>query len=200
VAAGQINHALRFTLQSSRAAFVPPASHWAANSTNALAAPMGMRLRLKASFDISSFSAPNQVILTALQKYGMIMADNGSSMYISGAPDDNWSNDDLHNLGSVTAADFDVIQMNPIYTSANVPTGASPVINSFAASAPSVSAGTPVTLSWNVAGASYLIVSPDVGAIRGTSVSVSPAQSTTYTLDATNAYGRTTAAVNITVH
>jgi hypothetical protein len=199
VAAGQINHALRFTLQSSRAAFVPPASHWAANSTNALAAPMGMRLRLKASFDISSFSASNQVILTALQKYGMIMADNGSSMYISGAPDDNWNNDDLHNLGSVTAADFDVIQMNPIYTAANVPSGASPVINSFTASAPSVSASTPVTLNWNVTGASYLIVSPDIGAIRGTSVSVSPAQSTTYTLYATNAYGRTTATVNITV-
>jgi hypothetical protein len=100
VAAGQINHALRFTLQSSRAAFVPPASHWAANSSNALAAPMGMRLRLKASFDISSFSAANQVILTALKKYGMIMADNGSSMYISGAPNDNWNNSDLHNLVS----------------------------------------------------------------------------------------------------
>ena len=117
VAAGHIDHALRFTLQSSRAAFMPPASHWAANSSNALAAPMGMRLRLKASFDVSSFSAANQVILNALKKYGMIMADNGSSMYISGAPDDNWNNGDLHNLGGVTAADFDVVQMNPIYTS-----------------------------------------------------------------------------------
>ena len=104
VAAGAIQHALRFTLQSSRAAFVPPASHWAANSTNAYAAPMGMRLRLKSSFDISSFSTANQVILTALKTYGMIMADNGSSMYISGAPNDNWDNDDLHNLDSVTAS------------------------------------------------------------------------------------------------
>ncbi len=199
VATGQINHALRFTLQSSRAAFVPPASHWAANSSNALAAPMGMRLRLKASFDISSFSAANQVILTALKKYGMIMADNGSSMYISGAPDDNWNNDDLHNLGGVTAADFDVIEMNPIYTAANVPAGASPVITSFTASSQSVSAGTPVTLSWSVTGASYLIVSPDIGAVRGTSAVVSPTQSTTYTLYATNAFGRTTATVNITV-
>jgi hypothetical protein len=199
VAAGQINHALRFTLQSSRAAFVPPASHWAANSTNALAAPMGMRLRLKASFDISSFSAANQVILTALQKYGMIMADNGSSMYISGAPDDNWNNDDLHNLGSVTAADFDVIEMNPVCTAANVPTGSNPVITSFTASSQTVSAGTTVTLSWNVTGASYLIVSPDIGAVRGTSATVSPTQSTTYTLYATNAFGRTTATVNITV-
>ncbi len=199
VAAGQINHALRFTLQSSRAAFVPPASHWAANSSNALAAPTGMRLRLKASFDISSFSAANQVILMALKKYGMIMADNGSSMYISGAPDDNWDNSDLHSLGSVTAADFDVVEMNPIYTAANVPNGASPVIASFTASSQQVSANTPVTLIWNVSGASYVIVSPDVGAVRGTSVSVSPSQSTTYTLYATNAFGRTTATINITV-
>jgi hypothetical protein len=199
VAAGQINHALRFTLQSSRAAFVPPASHWAANSSNALAAPMGMRLRLKASFDISSFSAANQVILTALKKYGMIMADNGSSMYISGAPNDNWNNSDLHNLGSVTAADFEVIEMNPIYTAANVPAGASPVIASFTANSQSVSAGTPVTLSWSVTGESNLIISPDIGAVRGTSTVVSPSQSTTYTLFATNAFGRTTATVNITV-
>ncbi len=199
VAAGQINHAIRFTLQSSQAAFIPPASHWAANSTNPLAAPMGMRLRLKASFDISGFSATNQVILAALQKYGMIMADNGSSMYISGAPDDNWNNDDLHNLDGVTASDFEVIQMNPIYTAANVPTGPAPSIASFTASSQSVSAGTQVTLSWNVTGASYLIVSPDIGAVRDSSVVVAPAQSTTYTLYATNAFGRTTATINITV-
>lgn len=200
VAAGQINHALRFTLQSSRAAFVLPATHWAANSSNALAPPMGMRMRLKASFDISLFSAANQVILTALKKYGMIMADNGSSMYISGAPDDRWNNSDLHNLGGVTAADFEVIQMNPIYTSANVPSGASPAINSFTASSQSVSAGTAVTLSWNVTGALYLIVSPDAGAVRGASVTVTPSQSTTYTLYATNSFGRTTATVSISVH
>ena len=200
VAAGQINHALRFTLQSSRAAFVPPASHWAANSTNALAAPMGMRLRLKASYDISTFSASNQVILAALKKYGMIMADNGSSMYISGAPDDRWNNDDLHLLSNVRASDFEVVQMNPVYTAANVPTGALPAIASFTASSQLVSAGTPVTLSWNVAGASYLIVSSDVGAVRGSRVVVAPTQSTTYTLYATNAYGRSTATVNIAVH
>jgi hypothetical protein len=199
VAAGAINHALRFTLDFSRAAFTPPASHWAATSSSANAAPMGMRLRLKVSFDISTFSTTNQVILTALKKYGLIMADNGSNMYISGAPDGRWSNDDLHNLGSVTNQDFDVVEMNPIYTAANVPTGAVPIISSFTASSQSVSAGTPVTLSWTVAGASYLIVSPDVGATRGTSAVVTPSQSTTYTLYATNAFGRTTATVNITV-
>jgi hypothetical protein len=200
VAAGAINHALRFTLNSSIAAFTPPASHWAATSTNPNAAPMGMRLRLKSSFDISGFSATNQVILTALKKYGMIMADNGSNMYISGAPDARWNNDDLHSLDGVTNDDFDVVEMNPVYTAPNVPTGAAPTIASFTASSQSISAGTPVTLGWAVSGASYLIVSPDIGATRGTSVVVTPAQSTTYTLYATNSFGRTTATVTIAVH
>src|SRR5262245_6587482 len=98
VAAGEIRHAIRFTVAQSRAAFTPPASHWASSSTSSSAPPMGMRLRLKNSFDISHYSAANQVILTAMKKYGLILADNGSSMYISGAPDNRWDNDDLHNL------------------------------------------------------------------------------------------------------
>jgi IPT/TIG domain len=199
VAAGRIDHAIRFTLQNSRAAFTPPASHWAANSTNSLAAPMGMRLRLKANFDISGFSPTNQVILKALQQYGMIMADNGSNMFISGAPDDHWDNNDLHNLASVTASDFEVVQMNPVYTQSNLAQGSAPVVNSFSASQSTVAAGTPVTLSWNVSGASYLIVSPQVGAVRGSSVQVTPTQTTTYTLYATNEFGRTTATFTVTV-
>jgi len=199
VASGQINHALRFTLQFSRAAFVPPASHWAANSSSASAAPMGMRLRLKSSFDVSTFSTTNQVILNALKKYGMIMADNGSSMYISGDPDDRWDNSDLHLLGNVTASDFEVVQMNPIYTAADIPQGAAPVINVFIASPQSVAAGSQVTFSWDVTGGGYFVVSPQVGAVRGTSVSVTPSQTTTYTLSATNQFGRTTASVNVTV-
>src|SRR5277367_1857610 len=199
VAGGAIKHALRFTLQNSRAAFVPPASHWAATTSNASAAPMGMRMRLKASFDISGFSATNQVILTALQQYGMIMADNGSNMYISGAPDARWDNDDLHNLGQITAADFEVVQMNPIYTQSNLPTGAAPAIASFTASPTTVSAGTNVTLTWNVTGASYFDVTPQVGAIRGNSVVVTPSQTTTYTLNATNEFGRSTSTVTVTV-
>jgi hypothetical protein len=198
VASGQIRHALRFTLSQSRAAFVPPASHWAANSSNQAAAPMGMRLRLKASYNISGFSPANQVILTSLKKYGMIMADNGSSMYISGAPDPNWNNDDLHNLGQVTASAFEVVQMNPIYTASNVPQGAAPVISSFSASSTTVAAGTPVTLSWSSTG-TYFLISP-IGPVRGSQVSVSPTQTTTYTLYATNPFGRTTATVTVTVH
>jgi hypothetical protein len=199
VAAGAINHAIRFTLQNSQAAFTPPASHWAANSTNANAAPMGMRMRLKSSVDISGFSAANQVILTALKQYGMIMADNGSSMYISGAPDSRWDNSDLHNLSNLTASDFEVVQMNPVYTQTNLPTGSAPTISSFAANNTTISAGTQITLSWTVANASYLIVSPQIGAVRGTSVALTPTQTTTYSLYATNQFGRTTATVTVTV-
>jgi hypothetical protein len=200
VAAGAINHAIRFTLQNSRAAFVPPASHIASTTSNANAAPMGMRLRLKSSFDVSSYSAANQVILNAMKKYGLMMADNGSSMYISGAPDSRWNNSDLHLLGGVATSDFDVIQMTPLYTNSTVPTGPAPTISNFTATSTSISAGTPVTLSWQVSGASYVIVSPTIGVTRASSLSVSPSSTTTYTLYATNAFGQTTSTLTITVH
>jgi len=199
VSSGQIQHALRFTLSRSRQAFVPPASHWAPNSQDPLAAPMGMRLRLKANFDVSGFSAANQVILNALKKYGMMMADNGSSMYLSGVPDDRWNNDDLHNLGQITASDFEVVLMNPIYTPDNVPQGPSPTITSFTAT-PVAASGVPVELQWTVKNGEYFVVSPDAGAVRGNSVLVAPKQTTTYTLYATNQYGRTSATVTVTVH
>jgi hypothetical protein len=199
VASGKIQHAIRFTLPQSRAAMVPPASHWAATSSNPIAPPMGMKLRLKADYDISQFSTNVQVILTALKKYGLIMADNGSAMYLSGAPDDRWDNDDLHNLSEVPASAFEVVKMNPIYTASNVPQGAVPIITSVTASPASVSSGTQVTLSWQVSGASYDIVSPQVGAVRGSSATVKPTQTTTYTLYATNQYGRAQASVTVTV-
>jgi hypothetical protein len=199
VASGAIHHALRYTLQNSQMAFTPPASHWAANSSNTYAAPMGMRMRLKASYDISGFPPQSQVILAALKKYGMIMADNGSSIYISGDPDNRWNNNDLGSLKSVPASAFEVVLINPLYTPANVPTGPAPVISSFTANPMTVSKGQPVTLSWNVSGASYFVVSPRVGAVRGTSVVVTPSATTTYVLYGTNAYGRTRSAVRVTV-
>jgi hypothetical protein len=199
VAAGTIQHALRFTLKSSQAAFTPPASHWAANSNNSLAAPMGMRVRLKASYDISRFPPQSKMILTALQRYGMIMADNGSSMFLSGMPDDRWNNDDLNALKGVPASAFEVVLMDPIYTAANVPQGPNPTIVSFTANPQIVAKGMPVTLSWSATNAGYYVVSPQVGAIRGTSVTVVPTKTTTYTLSATNQYGRTTATVKVVV-
>ena len=199
VASGEIRHALRFTLEDSATAFTPPASHWAGNSANANAAPMGMRMRLKASYDISSFPAQAQVVLAALKKYGMIMADNGTSMYIGGDPDDRWNNDDLGTLRRVPASAFEVLQISPLYTPNNVPTGAVPAIVSFRANPATISAGQPVTLSWSVTGASYLVVSPGVGAVRGNSAVVAPTVTTVYTLYSTNAYGRSKKTVKVTV-
>jgi hypothetical protein len=106
VASGVINHALRFTVSSTQSSFLWPARHSASSSTNPNLPPMGLRLRLKANVNISSFSHTNQIILTALKHYGMIVADNGSSWYISTAPDIRWNNDDLHRLGTYTRLRF----------------------------------------------------------------------------------------------
>ena len=158
VAAGAINHALRFTLPTSRRAFVLPATHWASTVTDPNAPPMGTRLRLKASFDISSYPADDQVILTALKKYGMILADNGSAIFISGTPDNAWNNTNLNLLKQITASSFEVVALGTVFTDANVPTGPSPTISSFTANPSSVTAGSPVTLSWTVSNNLYNII------------------------------------------
>jgi hypothetical protein len=109
VASGHIDHALRFTVERTRRAYVYPARHFASDLTDPSLPPMGLRVRLKASFDTSSFPRQARVVLEALKRYGMLVADNGSNWYISGAPDPRWSNDDLHALGRVMGADFEVV-------------------------------------------------------------------------------------------
>jgi hypothetical protein len=198
VAAGKIQHAFRFTLPKTSAAFTPPASHWAATSSDPTAPPMGMRLRLKSSYSISSFSTQMQVILTAMKTYGLILADNGSSLFVTGVSDSRWGSD-LESLKTVPASAFEVVQMNPVYTAANYPTGAAPTIGSFTASAAHVASGGSVTLSWSTGNADYVIVSPGPGAVRGISITVNPTATTTYTLYATNQYGRTTATSTVKV-
>jgi hypothetical protein len=115
---GSIRHALRFTIAHSRRAYVPPATHWASSNTSANLPPMGMRVRLKASFVIpSSFSGPTRALLTAMKTYGMIMADNGSNWYVSGAPDNRWDNDALvSELAQVHGSDFEVVRMDGLVT------------------------------------------------------------------------------------
>jgi hypothetical protein len=108
---GVIAHALRFTVQHTRQAYVPPARHWASSSTSPDLPPMGMRVRLKASVDLSGFPPAVQVILTALKKYGMFVADNGSNWYLSGAPDSRWSDADLATLARIKGSDFEVVAM-----------------------------------------------------------------------------------------
>jgi len=111
-----IRHALRFTVNSTRKAYVPPANHWASSSTSANLPPMGMRVRLKASFAIpAGFSPATRAILQALKTYGMMVADNGSNWYISGAPDSRWDNDSLvSQLAQVPGSAFEVVQMQGI--------------------------------------------------------------------------------------
>ncbi len=106
---GVIDHALRFTVERTRKAYVFPARHFASNSNDPSLPPMGLRLRLKASFDVSGFPRQARIVLVALKRYGMLVADNGSSWYITGAPDPRWSNDQLHTLGRVQGSDFEVV-------------------------------------------------------------------------------------------
>jgi hypothetical protein len=113
---GEITHALRFTVQHSRRAYVAPARHFASSNTSVNLPPMGMRVRLKAAFDISGFSPRMQVILRALKKYGMIVADNGSNWYISGAPDPRWDDNELNTLKAIKGSSFEVVQMGTIVT------------------------------------------------------------------------------------
>ncbi len=115
VAAGHIDHALRFTVQRTRRAYVYPARHFASDLADASLPPMGLRLRLRATFDTHPFPRQARVVLEALKRYGMVVADNGSSWFISGAPDSRWSNDDLHTLGRVKGSDFEVVDPSAIH-------------------------------------------------------------------------------------
>jgi hypothetical protein len=115
VAAGAIDHALRFTVAQSQKAYVHPATHYASSSTNANLPPMGMRVRLKANYDISRFTGEARVVLNALKKYGMMVADNGSNWYISGSTDTRWDDNDLNQLKTVPGSAFEVVQLGSIY-------------------------------------------------------------------------------------
>ena len=107
---GRIDHALRFTVRRTRRAYVHPARHYASDSNDPSLPPMGLRLRLKASYPTAGFPRQARVVLEALKRYGMLVADNGSDWYISGAPDPRWSNEQLHTLHRVPGAAFEVVK------------------------------------------------------------------------------------------
>jgi hypothetical protein len=166
VAAGAIHHALRFTVAQSQTAYVWPARHYASSLTGAQYPPMGARFRLKANFNISGFSAANQVILTALKQYGMILADNGASWFISGAPDAGWNDDDLHALTTITGSNFEavdatVLMVNPdsgqaVQSGVTVsvsPSSASVPVNTQKQFTATVSGSSNQAVTWDVNGA-----------------------------------------------
>ena len=111
---GAIDHALRFTVHQTQQGFIHPATHWASSSTNANLPPMGLRVRLKASYDISHFTGESKVVLVALKKYGMIVADNGSDWFITGETNTNWNDNDLDQLKTVPGSAFEVVKTGPI--------------------------------------------------------------------------------------
>ena len=111
---GRIDHALRFTCPRTRRAYVDPARHYASSDTSSALPPMGMRVRLRASFDTSGFSPEVRVILRAMMRHGMLLADNGSAWYVSGAPDPRWSDARLAELRRVHSSNFEVVRMGAI--------------------------------------------------------------------------------------
>ena len=119
VAAGHIEHALRFTAPETRSSYVWPARHEASDKTGSQYPPMGQRFRLKSDYDVSGFAPQVQVILTALKEYGMMLADNGSAWYISGAPDEGWDNDILHQLHLVPGSAFEAVDVSGLMIDAD---------------------------------------------------------------------------------
>jgi hypothetical protein len=211
VASGAIHHALRFTMEhtdnnANDGYFVLPASH-AAGTEWGVSNVMGMRIRLKASFDISGFSTTNQVILTAMKQYGMILADNGGSFFFQGAPDSRWNDDDLNNLKNISSSNFEVVQMTPDFPGMDSVSaytdypGVPPTINSFTPSATTVGSGSAVTFTYSASGDSYDFIDKIGPVTAGSgSVTIYPTATQTYTLNSTNASGRVTStAITVTV-
>jgi uncharacterized protein (TIGR03437 family) len=128
ILAGKIAHAIRFTVQTTQKAYLWPARHYASSNTSTSVPPMGARFRLKSSFDVSGFPPEVQIILNAMRKYGVIVADNGSNWYVSGVPDDRWNNDNLATLHNVQGSDFEAVDesglmLDPNSAQANLPPG-----------------------------------------------------------------------------
>jgi hypothetical protein len=113
---GAVRHAFRFTVRRSRRAYVHPARHFASKATDVALPPMGMRVRLKASYDTQKYPPQARVILEALKSHGMILADNGGDWFLSGAPDPKWDDEDLATLKRVKVRDFEVVTMGDVVT------------------------------------------------------------------------------------
>jgi hypothetical protein len=206
ILAGSINHAIRFTAPMTKANgnggyFIAPASH-AAGTLYGTDNVMGMRIRLRADFDISGYSETNQIILTAMKKYGLMLTDNGGKLFFQGTTDSRWSDSDLYNLTHVLSADLEVVQMPKPEDSTTAPTGQAPYIGGFTATQQTYQGSTFLLLHANVSTASYSFMSvPGMGngsIFRGYMIVPVPTVTTTYTLTSRNQFGTTTASVTVT--
>lgn len=113
---GAVHHALRFTVSESQSGYIFPARHYASSNSDPNLPPMGLRLRMKAAYDCSGLSAEVQVLCAAFKTYGLLVADNGSDWFISGAPHDSWDDDALHDLGQITGDAFEVVYTGDVET------------------------------------------------------------------------------------
>lgn len=189
VMSGVIDHAIRFTAPETRREYIWPARHFASDLTDIQYPPMGQRFRLRADFDISGYSQPVQVILTAMKQYGIILADNGSSWYISGSPNENWDNDMLHELDDVLGSDFEAVDVSSLMIDPDSGQVAVEVDLAIEKTGPPfVAAGDPITYTLTIAnsgteaatnlhitdslpaGATF-VGSPDGGTVQGQTVS-----------------------------
>ncbi|AFL86373.1 hypothetical protein Terro_0021 [Terriglobus roseus DSM 18391] len=192
VANGAVRHALRVTFNNTNGSYILPATHGSGNGSDA--AIPGMRIRLKANFDISKYSKSNQVILTALKKYGAYVADNGSNMYFSANNDPRWDMDDVANISAaLTEGNFEVVQTTTLIKSQATPQGAAPAINSFTG----VTVAGNTVLTWNVTGATYSYVK-EAAAVNSQTMTVTPyVAGATYTLVANNSFGSVTKVIKV---
>ena len=114
VRSGQIDHALRVTVARTQRGYIHPATHFASSDSDPALPPMGLRLRLRASYSLAGFHGESLIVLRALKRYGLIVADNGSSWYITGAPDPRWNDDDLEQIKRVPGSAFEAVYTGPI--------------------------------------------------------------------------------------
>jgi len=179
VAAGAIRHALRFTVQTSQNTFLYPARHFASSSSNANLPPMGLRFRLKASTNLSGLSPEALIIATCLQHYGMMVADNGSNWFVSGAPDPGWNDTDINTLKTLHGSDFEAIDTSSMDPSINTTPPAVP--HGLAA----VAGSNQVVLSWSANTDTdllgYRVFSASAAGGPWSEVSSGPVQATTFT-------------------
>jgi hypothetical protein len=215
IASGEIKHALSFTAvnYSQSLSFTGMASHhqYRGGDYDPNTPPFGAKVRLRADFDISSYSADNQIILRALKKYGMVMVDGGLAIDLLAATDKRWNYfstyEMLSRLYLTNNGDFQVMQTGPIYCDpqyhcgAQPPAGPLPLIPSFTSDFSTVKPGAPVTLHWTVSGVPSRIrfITPDIGPVVTNSVVVRPLKTTTYTLMVQNENGRATQTVTVVV-
>lgn len=193
VASGEIRHALRFTVPQTQMAYLWPARHYASSITDPTYPPMGARFRLRATFDVTPYPPEVRVILRCLQRYGMMVADNGSAWYISGVPNSRWNNDNLHQIGGVLGSDFEAVDTSSLIIDPNTAQAKqTALLITVAPASATVAGGTVQQFTATVTNTANTGVTWSVNGVAGGSAA-------TGVIDATGRYGAPSTSVSVTV-